>query len=130
MSERKRSFVRKKELKLKSKQKPEIKLGKKMKPPHKELIADGNIKKPPRAKSVPSTASSEALTLLGDMDDEITTSASESYPNEESSSNEGNIYNIIFYQESITWQNLKHLSVFTEFMKSFFPSEYISVNVN
>lgn len=61
-----------------------------MKPPHKELIADGNRQKPPRAKSVPSTASSEALTIMGDIDDEITTSASESYPQEESSSNEGN----------------------------------------
>lgn len=61
-----------------------------MKPPHKELIADGNRQKPPRAKSVPSTTSSEALTIMGDIDDEITTSASESYPQEESSSNEGN----------------------------------------
>lgn len=93
-----------------------------MKPPHKELIADGNIKKPPRAKSVPSTASSEALTLLGDMDDEITTSASESYPNEESSSNEGNIYNIISYQESITWQNLKIIiCVYRIYEILFFP---------
>lgn len=68
-----------------------------MKPPTKELIADGNRQKPPRAKSVPSTTSSEALTLLGDIDDEITTSASESYPQEESSSNEGNTFCQIYY---------------------------------
>lgn len=61
-----------------------------MKPPQKELIADGNRHKPPRAKSVPSTTSSETHTIIGDIDDEITTSASESYPQEESSSNEGN----------------------------------------
>lgn len=66
-----------------------------MKPPQKELVADGNRQKPPRAKSVPSTTSSDALTLLGDLDDEITTSASESYPNEESSSNEGNTFGTI-----------------------------------
>ncbi|XP_055306993.1 uncharacterized protein LOC129571249 isoform X2 [Sitodiplosis mosellana] len=61
-----------------------------MKPPQKELIADGNRQKPPRSKSVPSTTSSDACTLLGDVDDEISTSASESYPQEESSSNEDN----------------------------------------
>lgn len=60
-----------------------------MKPPQKELVADGNRQKPPRSKSIPSTTSSEALTLMGDIDDEITTTASESYPPEESSSNEG-----------------------------------------
>lgn len=61
-----------------------------MKPPQKELVADGNRQKPPRSKSAPSTTSSDALTVMGDIDDEITTSASESYPQEESSSNEGN----------------------------------------
>lgn len=64
-----------------------------MKPPQKELIADGNRHKPPRAKSVPSTASSDAHTIMGDIDDEITSSASESYPQEETSSNEGNPHN-------------------------------------
>lgn len=59
-----------------------------MKPPQKELVADGNRQKPPRSKSVPSTTSSDALTILGDND--ISTSASESYPQEESSSDEGN----------------------------------------
>lgn len=63
-----------------------------MKPPQKELIADGNRHKPPRSKSVPSTTSSEAHTVMGDIDDEITSSASESYPQEETSSNEGNPY--------------------------------------
>lgn len=72
-----------------------------MKPPHKELIADGNRQKPPRAKSVPSTTSSDALTLLGDIDDEITTSASESYPQEESSSNEGNFKPLMMNQSRI-----------------------------
>lgn len=66
-----------------------------MKPPAKELIADGNRQKPPRAKSVPSTASSDAVTLLGDIEDEITTSASESYPQEDSSSNEGNQFRVV-----------------------------------
>lgn len=81
-----------------------------MKPPQKDLIADGNRQKPPRAKSVPSTTSSDALTLLGDIDDEITTSASESYPQEESSSNEGNskishdeLHKNILYIYSVTF---------------------------
>lgn len=64
----------------------------KMKPPQKELVADGNRHKPPRSKSVPSTTSSEAHTIMGDIDDEITTSASESYPQEETSSNEGKLF--------------------------------------
>lgn len=68
-------------------------LRKNMKPPTKELIADGNRQKPPRAKSVPSTTSSDAPTLLGEIEDDITSSASESYPQEDSSSNEGNFIN-------------------------------------
>ncbi|XP_031616692.1 liprin-beta-2 isoform X5 [Contarinia nasturtii] len=62
-----------------------------MKPPQNELVADGNRQKPPRAKSVPSTTSSDALTFMGDIDNDISTSASESYPQEESSSNEDSI---------------------------------------
>lgn len=61
-----------------------------MKPPQSELVADGNRLKPPRAKSVPGSTSSDAITFMGDIDNDISTSASESYPQEESSSNEGN----------------------------------------
>lgn len=62
-----------------------------MKPPHKELVADGNRQKPPRMlKPAPSTTSSDALTALDDIDDDLTTSASESYVQDESSSDEGN----------------------------------------
>lgn len=61
-----------------------------MKPTHKELIADGNRQKPPRSgRPTPSTTSSDALTALDDIDDDLTTSASESYANDDSSSNEG-----------------------------------------
>lgn len=90
-----------------------------MKPPQKELVADGNRQKPPRAKSVPSTTSSDALTLLGDLDDEITTSASESYPNEESSSNEGNTFGTIALKESFTWPNLKKIHVLSSKFQSY-----------
>lgn len=61
-----------------------------MKPPHKELVADGNRQKPPRmTRPAPSTTSSDALTALDDIDDDLTTSASESYVQDESSSDEG-----------------------------------------
>lgn len=64
-----------------------------MKSQQKQLIADGNRQKPPlrSGRPTPSTTSSDALTALDDIDDDITTSASESYAHDESSSNEGNI---------------------------------------
>lgn len=63
-----------------------------MKSQQKQLIADGNRQKPPPfGRPTPSTTSSDALTALDDIDDDITTSASESYAHDESSSNEGNI---------------------------------------
>lgn len=87
---------------------------------HKELIADGNRRKPPisnvtqlssaagdnkdsssviseRSTGVRplSTASSDGLTInmddIDDIDDDITTTASESYAQDDSSSNEGKI---------------------------------------
>lgn len=61
-----------------------------MKPPHKELIADGNRQKPPKMiKPSRSTTSSDAFTVLDDIDDDLSTSASESYVHDESSSDEG-----------------------------------------
>lgn len=77
----------------------------------KELIADGNRRKPPisnvtQAPSVVgdnkdsivrplSTASSDGQTInmddIDDIDDDITTTASESYAHDESSSNEGKV---------------------------------------
>lgn len=62
-----------------------------MKPPQNELIADGNRQKPPRAKSVPSITSSETLNVLASNTDDISTSGSDSYPQDDSSSDEGSL---------------------------------------
>lgn len=79
-----------------------------MKSPQKELVADGNRRKPPRSLHSTSSnvsdkdidhsdlarplsiASSDAMTLMDDIDNDGTSTASESYAHDESSSNEGN----------------------------------------